>query len=448
MAEPSIRRRLIGLLLGSVAAGWLAVTALAYFDAHREADRLLDAHLAQVTGILTAGAGHELLELDSGDLGDLGPSDYAQRVSFQVWDERGGLVLASKDAPGRRFSPAAGGFSDSELGGRRWRVFTARDREGEYLVEVAEDHGVREAIARRVALNALVPLAAGLPLVGLLVWFAVGRALRPLALLGDEVSARDPLDPRPVDLAGPAETAPLVERLNELFHRIRRASELERRFTADASHELRKPVAAVRAQAEVARTTSDEVTRNSALDQLITASDRMADLLDQLLTLARLERGDADADQSVVILDEVARIEIAALLSSAAQVEPAIELSAPEVIHVRGNSALLGILVRNLVVNAMRHGAPPVLVHVGTDQGRAVLRVSDAGPGVARADLDRLGERFFRGASPGGPGSGLGLSIARRITALHAGSLSFSPGPGGQGFEARVSLPLVPRGPD
>ena len=444
MAETSIRRRLVALVLGSVTAAWLAVTVAAYFDAHREADRLLDAHLAQVTSILAGGAGHELLELDPEDVGEFAEiGSYGHRVSFQVWNDSGELVLSSKDAPGQRLSPANEGFSDSALAGHRWRVFTTWDREQEFLVEVGEDHSVREAIARRVALNALLPLVAGLPVLGVLIWWSIGRALRPLAQLGDKVAAREPLELRPVALVGPAETMPLVRRLNELFARIQRASELERRFTADASHELRKPVAAVRAQAEVARTTPNPVTRDAALDQVIRASDRMADLLDQLLTLARLEQGDAGVAQDTVALDQVARATIAELASAAPGHEADIELDAPDSVPVRGNATLLGMLLRNLVANALRHGAPPVLVQLACEDHRVTLRVRDAGTGVEPADLERLGERFFRGDSAAGGGSGLGLSIVRRIAELHDATLEFAPGPDGRGFEVRVSLPVA-----
>ncbi|MBL8201561.1 MAG: sensor histidine kinase N-terminal domain-containing protein [Chromatiales bacterium] len=443
MAETSIRRRLIALVLASVTAAWVAVTVAAYVDAHREADRLLDAHLAQVTSILAGGAGHELLELDPEDLGEFAEiGSYGHRVSFQVWNDSGELVLSSRDAPGQRLSPASEGFSESELAGRRWRVFTTWDRDREFLIEVGEDHSVREAIARRVALNALLPLLAGLPVLGILVWWSIGRALRPLARLGDQVAARDPLELRPVELVGPAETLPLVRRLNELFERIRRASELERRFTADASHELRKPVAAVRAQAEVARTTPDAGTRDAALDQVIRASDRMADLLDQLLTLARLEQSGAGASFAAVALDQVARAAIAELASAMTD-DIDIELDATGSLPVRGSATLLGILVRNLVANALRHGAPPVLVQVARQDDRVVLRVTDAGPGVPPAERERLGERFFRGHSAGAGGSGLGLSIVRRIAELHHATLEFAAGPGGRGLEVRVSLPAA-----
>jgi|CXWL01.1.fsa_nt_gi two-component system sensor histidine kinase QseC len=442
MAEVSIRRRLIILLLGSVTAAWLAVTVAAYFDAHREADRLLDAHLAQVTTILAVGAGHELLELDPEDSAEFTEGgSYGHKVSFQVWNDDGEIVLSSKDAPGHRLSSANEGFSDSELAGRRWRVFTTWDREREFRIEVGEDHSVREAIARRVALNALLPLVAGLPMLGALVWWSIGRALRPLAHLGDQVAARDPLELRPVDLTGPAETMPLVRRLNELFQRIQRASELERRFTADASHELRKPIAAVRAQAEVARTTPSAGVRDAALDQLIRASDRMADLLDQLLTLARLEQTDTAASAEPVALDQVARVAIADLASAVSMDEIDIELDAPTSVPVRGNATLLGILVRNLVANALRHGAPPIFVQVVREAAVVTLRVRDAGPSVSPAELGRLGERFFRGAAAAGGGSGLGLSIVRRIADLHHATVAFGAGPDGRGIEVCVSFP-------
>lgn len=436
----SLRRRLLALLLAALAVAWTAATVATYADAHREVDRLLDAHLAQVTGILAAQAGHELLELDTDDFVEAGP--YGQGVTFQVWQAGGELLVKSADAPGERLGTTERGFSDTVVAGRHWRVFTTRDATHSALIEVAEDHAVRDRIVRQVALNALVPLAVMLPLLALAVWWGVGRALRPLADLGEQVRRRDPMALAPLQAGGaPEEALPLVERLNELFARIRRGTELERRFTADAAHELRKPVAAVRAQAEVARTTRDAATRDGALDQVLRACDRMAGLVEQLLTLARLEqdgalRGAAPQDLAAIARQAVADVAPGALAECGVE----IALEAPAHVTVRGQADLLGIAVRNLLWNAVRHGRAGVQVTVAAGPGGAALAVTDSGPGVPAEELPRLGERFHRGAAAG-PGSGLGLSIVRRIAELHGARLALGPAPGGRGFEARVDFP-------
>lgn len=438
-AEASIRRRLLALLLAALVVTWGLATAVTYVDTHREVDRLLDAHLAQTTTVLAAQAGHELLELDTDDLLDMG--DYGHGVTFQVWEDGERLLVKSADAPGVRLSSAQHGFADTTVAGRQWRVFTTWDKSRSALIEVAEDHGVRERIAAQVVSNALLPLAVALPLLALLVWWGVGRALRPLADLGEEVGGRDPATLEPLGLEGvPGEAVPLVRRLNELFARIRRSVELERRFTADAAHELRKPVAALRAQAEVARGTHDTTTREKALDNVLRACDRMGALMEQLLTLARVEQEPdpehrVRLDLGVVAGRAIADVAPAAL---AADVEIGLEKAGDMTVH--GQPELLAILVGNLLWNAVRHGRGPVRVTVTGEAGGVTLSVSDAGPGVPAAERQRLGERFFR-AGASGPGSGLGLSIVRRIAEIHRAEVVFLPGPAGQGLEVRVRFP-------
>lgn len=435
MASGSIRRRLLAWLPAAVAAAWVLAALLTYADTHREVDRLLDAHLAQATSVLAAQAGHELLELDDDDFLELG--DYGQEVTFQVWHDED-LLVRSRDAPGQRLSDAEG-FTDSRVGGRDWRVFSARDRVRGFLVEVAEDHAVRERIAARVALNVLLPLLAALPALALLIWWVVSRALRPLEGIGEQLRRRDPLVLEPLDAASaPAEVVPLVHRLNELFGQIRHRTELERRFTADASHELRKPVAAARAQAEVARHCGDAGVRNGALDKVLAACDRMGALIDQLLTLARLEREGAARNATSVDLGAVVR-EVIAEAAPAAMQEAGIQigLEVTGSTSVVGHADLLGILARNLIANAVRHGGTDVTVRVAGLPGEVSLSVVDSGPGVPAQDVARLGERFFRGAATG-PGSGLGLSIVRRIADMHSAQVEFRRPSSGRGLEACV----------
>lgn len=435
----SIRRRLLLLLMGSITLVWILSAVGAYIDTHREIDRLLDAHLAHVTSIIAAQTGHELLELDTDEL--LEPGDYAQQVSFQVWLAGEELILKSADAPGIRLTGIDAGFADSDAAGRKWRVFTTWDAAHSVLIEVAEEHAVRERIAARVAFNALLPLGIALPLLGILIWWSVSRAMRPLDRLGEELGARQPLALEPLESGDiPSEALPLVRQINALFSRIRFSTETERRFTADAAHELRKPVAAVRAQAEVARTTPDPTVRDKALDNVLLACDRMGLLMEQLLTLARLEQAPspqlkAACDLAVIVRNVTAELAPAALANG---VE--ISFEAHGNTTVTGQAGLLDTLVRNLLSNAIQHGRADVRLRIDGQAGRVTLTVSDAGPGVSSTDIEQLGERFFRGSATG-PGSGLGLSIVRRIANLHQAELGFRTGDTGRGFIASATFP-------
>jgi len=439
MAKRSIRRRLVALLLVVLAAAWVAIGAATYLDSHREIDALLDAHLAQSARLIIAQAGHELEDLEVEDLEDV--PGYRPRVAFQVWKDGRKLVLRSAAAPSVRLSPVESGFSESTLDGRRWRIFSDWDHEHEVLVQVGEDHAARGHIAQRIARSALLPLLFALPLVGALVWWVIGRGLGPLRDLGREVALRGPRDLRPLGLRDPpAEVAPVAATIDRLLERIRESLDSERRFTSHAAHEMRTPMAAVRAQAEVARDTGDAALRNAALGRVIEACDRAARLVDQLLTLARVDETAAGAGHVECRLDEIARRVLAGQAPWAMEHGTSLELDA-QATAVHGDAVLLEVLVRNLVDNAVRHGGPgAVKVTVGATPLGAQLAVEDCGAGVPDAEFERLGQRFYRAPSARGTGSGLGLSIVTRIVELHGATLRFAPGRGGAGMRAEVSF--------
>ena len=440
-----MRRRLLGLLLLAVVAAWSAVAFLTYHDAQREIDALLDAHLEQAARLLVAQSGHDIDEIDL-DEGE-GESRYSTVVAFQVWRRGERLMLRSANAPAERLSRDETGFSDATLTGTHWRVFSAWDAEHEVLVQVAEDHSARDRIARRIALNALLPLVVALPLLGLVIWWVVGRGMRPLRRLGDELAQRGPHDLDGIVARDmPTEVAPLVERLDQLFGRIRDSLESERRFTSHAAHELRTPIAAIRAQAEVARSTADPALRTTALQHVIEACDRAGRLMDQLLLLARADEADVESSQARCDLLQVAERLLAELAPSAMREAITLALEARGPIAVTGDAALLEAVLRNLVDNAIRHGGPGTDVRVALTadaHGGVVVTVEDSGPGVVDADMERLGQRFHRAADARAGGSGLGLSIVARVVTLHHGTVRYTRGARGRGLRVEICLPAA-----
>jgi two-component system sensor histidine kinase QseC len=440
-----MRRRLLGLLLLAVVVAWSAVAFLTYHDAQREIDALLDAHLEQAARLLIAQSGHDIDEIDL-DEGE-GESRYSTVVAFQVWRRGERLMLRSANAPAERLSRDETGFSDAMLTGTHWRVFSAWDAGHEVLVQVAEDHSARDRIARRIALNALLPLVVALPLLGLVIWWVVGRGMRPLRRLGDELARRGPHDLDGIVARDmPTEVAPLVERLDQLFARIRDSLESERRFTSHAAHELRTPIAAIRAQAEVARSTTDPALRTTALQHVIEACDRAGRLMDQLLLLARADEADVESSRVRCDLLQVAERLLAELAPSAMRDAITLALEARGPIVVNGDTALLEAVLRNLVDNAIRHGgrATDVRVALTADaKGGVVVTVEDSGPGVADADMERLGQRFHRTADARAGGSGLGLSIVARIVMLHHGTVRYTRGARGRGLRVEIRLPAA-----
>jgi two-component system sensor histidine kinase QseC len=332
------------------------------------------------------------------------------------------------------------GFSDHTIDGHRWRVFSTWNESAEFLIQVAERADVRDELARGIAGNMLKPLFISLPLLALLLWIAVARGLRPLDKLTREVEQRAPDNLAALDASSaPREVVPLIERLNRLFTLIEASMQKERRFTADAAHELRTPVAAIKAQAQVARAASSEAERNHALDNAILGCDRAAHLIEQLLTLARIDTLGNDVTE-VCQLRVVAAEVIAAIAPAALSQHVRLELTEGAEVEVRCNPVLLRILLRNLIDNAVRHTQPGTLVWVSitNQQGLASLSVNDNGPGIPEAELARVSERFYRPIGTNASGSGLGLSIVNRIAEIHGASLRIAPQNEGKGLSVMV----------
>jgi len=242
----------------------------------------------------------------------------------------------------------------------------------------------------------------------------------------------------------PAEVRPLVESLNRLFGRVAASIETERRFTADAAHELRTPLAALRGQAQVARAATDGDERRRALDQVIAACDRAAHLVDQLLTAARVDPVTASARFVECDLAAIARAVVGELAPGALEKGVELECEAQAAVPLRADPGMLAILLRNLVDNAVRYSpaGTTVRVQVRCEGTSAVVAVNDEGPGVPADEREHVWQRFYRIPGTAGAGSGLGLSIVARIAELHAGIVRLEDGTGGRGLRVVAAFPV------
>ena len=419
----SLQGRLLVLVVGLVAAVWLGTAAMTWFDVRHELDELLDSHLAQAAALLVA---QQTPEVGDDDHAIDAPTlhRYAPKVAFQVFHEDR-LALRSANAPVTPMVETGEhlrtGFRTVQIGGRAWRVFATRGAERDVQVYVGEQVDSRDSILWAMLRGMLGPMLVALPLLALAAWWAVFRGVAPLRQLGRTLAERQPQALQPVVVDGaPSEMTPMLEALNGLFRRIADLMESERRFTADAAHELRTPIAAIRAQAQVAMGEADDALRNHALQATLQGCDRAARLVDQLLTLSRLEAGATPAFAAVDLSALVRRV-AGDLVPSALQRQQAVEVDAAEPCSVPGDATLLAVLVRNLADNAIRYSGPGAAVKLTLARrpGSVRLTVDDSGPGMAEADIARMGERFFRVVGSGQSGSGLGWSIVRRIAAVH-----------------------------
>jgi two-component system sensor histidine kinase QseC len=441
----SLQGRLLVMVIGLVAGVWLVTAVLTWLDVRHELDELLDSHLAQAASLLVA---RQAGELENDDQGINAPTlhRYAPKVAFQVFHE-GRLVLRSSNAsaiPMLAFSERVDdGFRTVTMGGTTWRVFATHGRERDVQVFVGEQAESRSSILWAVLRSALAPMLFALPLLALAAWWAVRRGIAPLKVLGRALAERGPRALQPIQVEGsPAEMTPVLGALNLLFERITELMASERRFTADAAHELRTPIAAIRTQAQVAFAAADDASRSHALQGTLQGCDRATRLVEQLLTLSRLESGVAPT-LVTVDLNAVVRQVVAELAPQALAKRQTIEVTATEACSVEADALLLSVLVRNLVDNAIRYSPSDakVRVTISSTGNDAQLSVDDSGPGMSDDDRNRLGERFFRVMGTGQTGSGLGWSIVQRIAQAQRARISVARSNYLGGLSVRVTFP-------
>jgi two-component system OmpR family sensor kinase len=364
----------------------------------------------------------------------------------QIWDRSGTRLYLSRPQAGMPLH-AQPGFTDVETAQGRWRVFTAPA--ADHLVQVAQPHSVRDNLAADLAWRTIWPLAAVLPLLGLLIWITVGRGLSPLARLAGDLAARSPaaLEPVPGEHL-PEELRPLVGSLNDLLQRLSQTLDSQRSFVADAAHELRTPLTALSLQAQLAQRASTEEERGGALAQLRLGIERATRLVEQLLALARTEGQSAARDlRTRVPLDELAREASAQVAPLAGAKGIDLGLERLDRVVVMGERASLRTMLSNLLDNAVKYTPQGgrIDVDVGVEEEHALIAVRDTGPGIPREERERVFDRFYRVAGNAQTGSGLGLAIARRIASAHGGSIELSDCAAG-GLRAAVRLPLAPPG--
>ena len=417
----SLQQRLLTRTLGAVLVVWFATAAFVWFEARHEVDELLDAHLAQSAALLVVQ--QSVTPDDDEPLLDA-PTlhKYAHRVAYQVFHEDR-LVMHSPNVAHTPMAQHTEGFETIILAdGQSWRVFAAPGRARDVQIYVAERVDSRDEILRAVLRGFLPPLTMALPLLLIGLWWNVRSGLQPLQRLRQVLLKRDTQTLAPVALPDtPQEVQPMLDALNDLLQRLAQRMETERRFTADAAHELRTPIAAIRAQAQVALTSaSNDQVRQQALQDTLLGCDRASRVVEQLLTLARVE-GPQDVLSEPFRLDQLAQQIMADLTPEALRRHQTLELLAPDALQVNGQSTLWQILLRNLIDNALRYspeGATVRIQALRADAQHVVVTVQDGGPGLSSEDKARLGERFFRVLGTSATGSGLGWSIVRHIATL------------------------------
>jgi len=419
----SLRGRLLWFLLAAITIAAVAQATIAYRTALHDADQIFDYHMQQMALSLRSGTplsndeARARLEADSSASGN-------DDMVVQMWSPDGVQMFHSVSRA-RLPQRAVLGFSNVRANGTTYRVFSIQT--SNQTVQVAQDLAVRRNMAGNMALRTLGPIAVMMPILMLVVWWVVSGSLQPVARVRSQVASRQADDLSPVSDTGlPDEVRPLVQELNLLFGRVKTAFEAQQHFVADAAHELRTPLAALRLQAQSLDRADNPDARRVAVGRLTAGIDRATRLVEQLLVLARQEATAAEGAVSrPVDLADLARRTVADLAGVAAAKGVDLGVQQADPATVAGQPDALQILLRNLVDNAVKYtpGGGTVDISVQHEGANIVVQVEDSGPGIPPDERERVFDRFYRVAGSEAAGSGLGLAIIKAIAERHGATL-------------------------
>lgn len=431
----SIRTRLSVALIILVALVSLLAALATYHRVLNETSSLFDYQLRQMALSLRGQISMApRIEIPP----DQGDSDFV----IQIWDVFGSRVYLSR--PGLPLiNQVVLGFTDLSLRGDDWRAYGLQTPNG--VIQIAQPLHVRENLAGAAALRVVIPLLLLLPVMVAFVTWIVGRGLRPLKAVTAEVQRRDVRSLSPLSTERlPQEIEPLVSELNRLLLRLEIAFSAQRDFIADAAHELRSPLTALRLQVQLLDRAPDEPGRLEARERLGSAIERAIHLAEQLLTLARSDPGEAIAAAAPFDLAAVVAASITESHALAMTRHIDVSLEAQPTL-MQGDAEALRILVRNLIDNAVRYTPPGGSVHVRCRMRAAgpEIEVADTGPGIPEGDRQRVFDRFYRRAGGTETGTGLGLAIVKAVAARHGAHVALDDAAGG-GLLVTVGFPRPP----
>lgn len=431
----SIRQRLLVFILALTFISWATIAYTNYSDARHEIGELFDAHLVQSAKVLLSLVDAELYEEKFSENGDNGENirlkevedhlfkhKYEKLLAFQIAVKGNTFFFSSAGAPGQVLSEKTSGFSSNRIEGKLWRVYTLQDLPGIITVRVAEPLSVRNGLINEIAFNLIIPLLIGLPVIFLLIWKSVDIIFKPLDEIAADLQQRGPAHLDPVTIGNvPTEVRPLIDAINKLFRRLDKVLQNERRFTADAAHELRTPLAGLKTQTQIALRTRDIKKREHALQNILKSIDRTSHLVDQLLTLARLEPGLESINLENCNLSRLVSDIVDDVMPFAAGKNITIDFRNMRSIQIPVHTHAVSLLIRNLLDNAIRYSGygGHIDIDLSEKDTGVLLQIADSGPGIPRELREDVFKRFFRANQTAETGSGLGLSIVKQIADLH-----------------------------
>ncbi len=442
----TIHQRMLAWVLGALRVGVVLLIAATWWLLRQEMEEVFEDNLKQVALAVVHHRGVQGAGAPPTRLAEELPKVYEEFGMFEfvtaLWT-RDGVLQASSDPRVTLPFLSRSGLAEVRVGGERWFLYTVVLEDA--IVQAGQRAREREMLASETASELVVPALGVLALLAVMVTLALRRGLLPLSQAAAEVALRSAESLHPIALASqPSELHPLVGAINDLMARLGQALSQQRHFVADAAHELRTPMTALRLQLQAVERATDAAQRGAALRELHLGIDRAQHLVERLLQLSRVAPGNPEPHREAINLaalvgETVGRFSAAA---EAAGIDlGATSQAAPQ---VQGDPQQLSILLDNLVDNALRQVPRGGRIDVAAtlDAGNPALVVTDNGPGIPQQERNRVFDRFYRGQRATGYGSGLGLAIVKAVAQGHEARVELDDAPGG-GLQVRVRFPAA-----
>ncbi len=440
----SIRRFLVLMLIAVIILVVFLSILRGYARGLQKIELQLDKQLQQKIDIFQAVLSHGGTRDWTGQMSLLEKFHHSNDAMFQLWQADGASILRSGNSPAKPMTDLTEGLANINYGGYRWRVMVAKHPDNNWII-VADRDDARFRIADNIIIETLGPIVVGLFIVALLIWLIVGYGMRPISDLALKLRHKHVTDLSPLRLDEvPEELQELGQSINALLTRLEASFEREKRFSADAAHELRNPITALFLQAQNLLEESPEP--DPSVRKLVHGVSRVGALVEQILLLNRMAPDHYNSNFTSVELFSLSQAVISELYADAVTKSLTVELEGDPCI-VTGDEFGLATLIKNLVSNAIKYTPPGgrLLVKTGLEKRQPYLLVMDSGPGIPPAEYQRVFDRFYR---LGGDrhqsktaGSGLGLSIVQNIVALHQASITLAPSAFESGMAVKVRFP-------
>lgn len=439
----SIRRKLLLTLIGALLAAGFTTAAATFFSAQARFNHFLDTHLKETAESLAESVIDSLPDATqpSPHLTIVGDAQSYQIV-VQVYDSSSNSLWQREGKPPLPL-PSEPGFGLEKLNGINWRTYSVGV--GPLIITVGQDMAVRTELAATSAFRVLQPLLLLLPFIGIAVWFVVGEGLSPLDRTARSVARRSPSSLTPLSTKDlPSELLGLVNAINHLLARLQDSLNAQQRFASDAAHELRTPLTALKLQVQLAQRAKTKEQQEQCFKRLNDGINRATRLVQQLLTLARLDPDASSKPTTTIhlhqliesIVDEMHPIAAQKKITLAAQIEPA---------SVRGMRDAIHLLITNLTDNAIRYTqeSGTILLRCYKDHAYSHILVCDDGPGISPDERQRIFDRFYRALGTKTSGTGLGLAIVKRIVDIHNGTITVTEGLNNKGTTFHITIPCL-----